>query len=140
MRVPDVVKMLIHRLADVDNPYLRTDLLRHDDGVGFGAGGGTEAGERAGDDIGSGKPHPLNGHSADHYGECGIHAAGNTDHTVIKMGVFHPLDQTGHLNVQHASAVCGQSIRRLREMRMQGIAAGEGSPGELLAPAEAEVI
>ena len=44
MCVADIVKVLVHALADVDNANLCADLLGNDDGVGLCAGGGAETG------------------------------------------------------------------------------------------------
>ena len=49
--VADIVKVLVHALADIDYTNLGADLLGDDDGIGLRAGGGAEAGEGAGNDI-----------------------------------------------------------------------------------------
>ena len=134
MRVADIVKVLVNRLADVDDANLRAELLRHYDSVGLRAGGGAEAGHGAGHDVRRGQAHALDGHGADHDGKRGIHAAGNADNAVVKMRILHALDKAGHLNVQNALTVGRNILRPRGQMRMLDVLAREGRLLKLAAP------
>ena len=138
--VADVVKVLIHGLADVNYADFGADLLGNNDGVGFCTGRGAEAGERAGNDVGGRKAHLLDRHRADHDGEGGIHTAGDADDTAVEVGILHALDKAGNLDVQHAAAIGRELFSRFRKMGMHGVGAGEGSLLKVSAPAEAEIV
>ena len=140
MGMTDVVKVLIYSLADVNHANFGADLLGDDNGVGLRPGRSAEAGERAGDDIGSRQAHLLDGHRADHDSESGIHSAGDADHTVVKMCILHAFDKAGDLDIQHTAAISRELIARFRKVGMHEISPGEGGFGEVFTPAEAEIV
>ena len=67
--VPDILKMLQNRLADIDDAHFSAELPGHNDSVVFGAGGRSETGHRTGNHVFRRKAKLFHGHGTDQNGE-----------------------------------------------------------------------